>query len=78
MLSNLCAEGSKYFFDFFLFLDFQFPHLVIQIYDSGRLDEQSASCGGLIVDHAGYLAAVLCFNRNTVTAVREVMRASCR
>ena len=69
MLSGESAEGGENLFDFFLFLQFQFPHLVIQVDHGSGLNENGASRGGLIVDHARHLAAVFRLDGQTVTPV---------
>ena len=69
MFRRLAAQIRQYFFDLYLFLDLQFPKLVVQFHHGGRLDEESGSCGGLVVYHTVYLSFVFRFYGDTVSVV---------
>ena len=55
----LVAQGGQNRFDFLLLLYFQLTHLIVQLDDGHWLDEKGGACGGLVMDHAGYLVFVL-------------------
>ena len=55
--------------DFFLLFQIKFFEIVVQFNYSHGLYKKGGAGGGLIVDHAGYLASVFRFDGNAVAAV---------
>ena len=67
--SGLAAQGCENGLDLFLFLDFQLPKLIVQADHSHRLNKISRTGSRLVMNHAGDLALVLGFYRETVASV---------
>ena len=67
--SGLIAQVRQHGFDLFFLLRFQFPKLIVQLDNGHRLNEQRGACGRLVMDHAGYLAFMFGFYRQTVAPV---------
>ena len=67
--SNLFAEICKDHFNFLLFLEFQFTHIVVQFDNRHWLNEKGRTSGRLIVDHTRNLTFIFSLNRHAVSAV---------
>ena len=69
MLGGLIGQTGQNGLDLCLLFQFQLPELIVQ-FDYGRgFYKQCGTGGGLVMDHAGHLTFILCFDRDTVTAV---------
>ena len=58
MFGNLLAQFGENDLDLFFLLQLQFADIIVQFYDSHRLDEDGGAGGRLVVDHARNLAFV--------------------
>ena len=58
MFGNLLAQFGENDLDLFFLLQLQFADIIVQFYDSHRLDEDGGAGGRLVVDHARNLALV--------------------
>ena len=68
MSRGLSAQRGQDGFDLFLFLQLQLPDVVVELHDRHRLDKECCAGGGLVVDHAGDLVFIFCFDGDTVPA----------
>ena len=66
---SLFAQVCQDLLDLSFLIRFQLADVIVQLHDRHGFDEQRGAGGGLIVDHARYLGAVLCPHGDTVASV---------
>ena len=64
---GLFTETGEDDLNLLLFFRIKLLQLIVQLDNGHRLDKESGTGGGLIVDQTAYLSAVFCFDRDTVT-----------
>ena len=69
MLCCLVGKAGQDSLDLRLFFKLQLPQFIVHFNHGRGFYKQCGSGGGLVMDHAGHLTFILCFDRDTVTAV---------